>query len=75
MSVLINAGKLILKKSDLFASMQFLRFKTEAETKTYTGGFVSLSIVIFLATQFTTMILDTFGKVKISSVTDSTQAT
>ena len=54
--------------------MQFLRFKCDAETKTLTGGFISLSIVIFLATQFTTMILDTFGKVVITSVTDSTQA-
>jgi hypothetical protein len=54
--------------------MQFLRFKSDAETKTLTGGFISLSIVIFLASQFTTMIIDTFGKVVITSVTDSTQA-
>ena len=54
--------------------MQFLRFKSDAETKTLTGGFISLSVVIFLATQFATMVLDTFGKIVITSVTDSTQA-
>ena len=74
MSKALYVAKTFLKKCDLFASMQFLRFKSDAETKTFTGGLISLSIVIFLATQFTTMILDTFGKVRITSVTDSTQA-
>lgn len=53
--------------------MQFLRFKSDAETKTLTGGFLSLAVVIFLFTQFTTMIFDTFSKTIIKSVRDSIQ--
>lgn len=74
MSKILAVGKELIKKSDLFASMQFLRFKSDAETKTLTGGIISLSVIIFLMTQFADMILDTLGKVVITSVTDSTQA-
>jgi hypothetical protein len=53
--------------------MQFLRFKSDAETKTLSGGFLSLAIVIFLFTQATTMIFDTFSKTIINSVRNSIQ--
>jgi len=53
--------------------MQFLRFKSDAETKTLTGGFLSLAVVVFLFTQFTTMIFDTFSKTIIKSVRNSIQ--
>ena len=71
---MLSTGKNLLKKCDLFASMQFLRFKSDAETKTLTGGLISIAVVGFLIGQFSTMIIDTFSKVLITSVSDSTQA-
>lgn len=73
MSVL-SVGKELVKKFDLFSSSQFLRFKSDAETKTLTGGVVSLGIMLFLTITFATMIIDTFDKVLITAVADSTQA-
>ncbi len=66
--------KSLMKKLDLFSSMQFLRFRKDAETKTLTGGFISFSIIAYLVITFSRMMLDTFNKVLIYSLTDSNQA-
>lgn len=70
---LIALGKNVLRKMDLFASMQFLRFKHDAETKTMTGGIISFGIMLFLAITFSSMIIDTFNKVLINAVQDASQ--
>lgn len=59
---------------DLFSSMQFFRFKQDAETKTLTGGVISFSIISFLVVTFSNMMIDTFNKVLIYSAVDSNQA-
>lgn len=64
----------LVKKLDLFSSIQLLRFQGDAETKTLTGGLISLVIFIYLAVTFTGMIIDTFHKVIITSVADTTHA-
>jgi len=64
----------LVKKLDIFSSIQLLRFKGDAETKTLTGGLVSFVIFIYLGVTFATMIIDTFHKVIITSITDTTQA-
>lgn len=64
----------LVKTLDLFSSMQLLRFKGDAETKTLTGGMISFVIYIYLAVTFSTMIIDTFNKIVINSVSDTTQA-
>jgi TRAP-type mannitol/chloroaromatic compound transport system permease small subunit len=70
----IAIGKTMLRKMDLFASMQFLRFKHDAETKTMTGGLISFAIMVVLAVTFSSMIIDTFNKVLINAVQDASQA-
>ena len=64
----------LAKKLDLFSSIQLLRFQGDAETKTLTGGIISLAIFIYLAITFFNMIVDTFHKVVITSISDTTQA-
>ncbi len=64
----------LVKKLDLFSSIQLLRFKGDAETKTLTGGAISLIIFIYLSVTFTGMIIDTFKKVIITSISDTSQA-
>jgi len=64
----------LAKKLDLFSSIQLLRFQGDAETKTLTGGIISLAIFIYLSVTFFNMIIDTFHKVVITSITDTTQA-
>ncbi len=71
---LIAIGKTVLRKMDLFASMQFLRFKHDAETKTMTGGLISFGLMMVLVITFSSMILDTFNKVLINAVQDASQA-
>ena len=64
----------LAKKLDLFSSIQLLRFQGDAETKTLTGGIISLAIFIYLAITFFNMIVDTFHKVVITSISDTTRA-
>jgi hypothetical protein len=64
----------LTKKLDLFSSIQLLRFQGDAETKTLTGGLLSLAIFLYLGITFSNMIIDTFHKVVITSIADTTQA-
>ena len=66
--------KEIINKLDLFSSIQLLRFEGNAETKTFTGGIVSLGLIIYLASTFSSMIIQTFNKILIQSTSDTTQA-
>lgn len=74
MLVVFKVLRRLVKKLDLFSSIQLLRFKGDAETKTLTGGMISFVIYVYLAVTFSSMIIDTFHKVVITSVSDTTQA-
>jgi len=80
MTVVINlmfvwkVFKKVVGKMDLFSSIQLLRFEGDAETKTFTGGFFSLAVIIYLVSTFSSMIVDTFDKLIITSTIDTTQA-
>lgn len=63
----VNAIKELLTKFDLFSVSQFLRFKKDADAKTFTGGIISFAIILFLIITFANMILETFNKVIITS--------
>jgi hypothetical protein len=65
--------KRLVNKLDLFSSIQLLRFDGDAETKTFTGGIFSLAIVIYIMSTFSSMILDTFNKIRISSTSATSQ--
>ena len=71
--VVLTILKRIVGKMDLFSSIQLLRFDGDAETKTFTGGVFSLSIIIYLIATFSSMIFDTFNKLIITSTSDSKQ--
>ena len=64
----------LVKKLDLFSSIQLLRFKGDAETKTLTGGLISFVIFILMSVTFTSMIIETFHKVVITAISDTTHA-
>ncbi len=42
----------LLRKFDLFPTTQFLRYKSEAEYKTATGGFVSMAVIVIFVILF-----------------------
>lgn len=65
--------KRIIGKMDLFSSIQLLRFDGDAETKTLTGGIFSLAIIVYLISTFSSMVLDTFNKLIITSTFDNKQ--
>jgi len=65
--------KRFVGKMDLFSSIQLLRFDGDAETKTFTGGVFSLSIIIYLIATFSSMVFDTFNKLIITSTSDNKQ--
>ena len=71
--VVLTILKRIVGKMDLFSSIQLLRFDGDAETKTFTGGVFSLSIIIYLIATFSSMVFDTFNKLIITSTSDSKQ--
>jgi len=70
---LFKTIKKIINKLDLFSSIQLLRFDGDAETKTFTGGVVSLAVVIYLISTFSSMILDTFDKILIQATSVTNQ--
>lgn len=65
--------KRLVNKLDLFSSIQLLRFDGDAETKTLTGGIFSLAIVLYIMSTFSSMILDTFNKIIITSTSSTDQ--
>lgn len=52
----------IIRKFDLFATPQYLRYKGEGEFKTATGGFSSLAIIIILIVVSSSQGLQTINK-------------
>ncbi len=56
----------IVKMSDFFNSFQMLRYKQEAEYRTFTGGLISVGVIITIVIAFASMILDTVNRVTIS---------
>lgn len=73
MLIVLKVLKRIIGKMDLFSSIQLLRFDGDAETKTFTGGILSLAIMIYLLATFSTMVFDTFNKLIITFTTDNVQ--
>ena len=65
--------KRIIGKMDLFSSIQLLRFDGDAETKTLTGGIFSLAVIVYLISTFSSMVLDTFNKLIITSTFNNQQ--
>jgi archaellum biogenesis protein FlaJ (TadC family) len=56
----------IVKMSDFFNSFHILRYKQEAEYRTFTGGLISVGVIITIIIAFASMILDTVNRVTIS---------
>lgn len=66
---LLKALRQVIVKLDLFAHSQLLRFKGDADSKTFTGGLVSAAVLLFLVITFWRMAIDTMNRVLISSTT------
>jgi hypothetical protein len=52
----------ILRKCDLFAVSQFIRYKGEPDYSTATGGFCSVAILTIFAVLFTSMAVKTVDR-------------
>ena len=59
--------KQLIYQADLFCSQQLLRYNSETQYKTLTGGLMSLAIISVIVIGFTSMIMDTLQKTSISS--------
>jgi hypothetical protein len=51
---------------DFFNSFQMLRFEKETEYRTFTGGLISVGIIITIIIAFASMIIDTVNRTTIS---------
>jgi len=58
---LIKKIKALIKVNDFFYSSEMLRYNSEMEYKTLTGGFISLGIIITIVIGFASIIIDTFN--------------
>ena len=56
--ILKNLSRMI-EKVDFFNSSQLLRYKKENDYRTFTGGFISLGIIVVISLGFSNMIIDT----------------
>ena len=58
--------KNLLKMADFFNSFQMLRFQKETEYRTFTGGLISIGIIITIIVAFASMIINTVNRTIIS---------
>lgn len=66
MTVLKKLQKAI-EQVDMFCSSELLRYNSETQYKTLTGGLFSISIIIFIVIGFASMISDTLNRTTIAS--------
>ena len=64
---LLSNSKKFIYKMDFFYTAEVLRFKEEPEYKTLFGGIMSIAIIILLLVTFYNKVIDTFGKIIITS--------
>lgn len=62
----IEAFKKIVQAGDFFHSAQLLRYQTENQYRTTTGGIISIAIIVVILVGFARMIIDT---VNLSTIT------
>ena len=58
--ILKNLARMI-EKVDFFNSSQLLRYKKENDYRTFTGGCISLGIIVVIFLGFANMIIDTLA--------------
>ena len=71
---LLHNFKKAIYKLDFFYTAEVLRFKDEPEYKTLFGGIMSISIILLLLIAFYNKVIDTFGKIIITSSTSAISA-
>jgi len=62
----LKALKNQISKSDMFYASEMLRYDSDSQYKTVTGGILSIGIFITIIIAFTSMIGDTFNRTSIS---------
>lgn len=65
--MLLQKLKKLIYQSDMFCSSEMLRYNSETQYKTLTGGLFSISIFIFIVAGFASMIADTLNRTTIAS--------
>lgn len=64
---LFQTLKKVVISIDMFYSSEMLRYDSDTEYKTITGGIITLSIVAMVTIGFASMIVDTFNRTAITS--------
>ena len=64
---LIPLLKEAVTMNDFFYSTQLLRFKQEGEYRTFTGGLLSLGIIVFITIGFASMIISMLNRTTINT--------
>ena len=65
--VFLKPLKQLLYRVDMFCSSELLRYNSETQYKTLTGGLLSLAIIAVIAGGFFNMVADTVNRVSITS--------
>lgn len=66
--------KEIIKMGDFFNSFQMLRYNRETQYRTFTGGLISMGIIITIIIAFASMILNTINRTTISFTLNTERA-
>lgn len=64
---LFQTLKTLVSSIDMFYSTEMLRYDSDTEYKTITGGVITLSIVVMVTVGFASMIVDTLNRTAITS--------
>ncbi len=64
---ILKGIKRLIYQTDMFCSSQLLRYNSETQYKTMTGGLLSLAIIIVIIVGFANMISDTLQRTSITS--------
>jgi hypothetical protein len=71
--VFLQHFKKVIYQLDLFCSSQLLRYNSDTQYKTLTGGLLSLTIIVVIIVGFANMISNTLNRTSISSTLTTTK--
>ena len=71
--MLLHNTKKLIQQADLFCSNQLLRYNSDTQYSTITGGLLSIAIIVVIVIGFASMIADTLNRTSITSTLTTTK--
>ena len=71
--MLLHNTKKLIQQADLFCSNQLLRYNSDTQYSTITGGLLSIAIIVVIVIGFASMIADILNRTSITSTLTTTK--